>query len=219
MVFAWQNGNRGVMSTKSEELFEEFLAAHQIRFSRIEEVKEKGESRPDYLVDLGASELIFEVKQLGDEEDAESLPPNVLWKGRPGAELRRRITRAKKQIQYGAVQNIASVLLVYNNTDPVFQMRGTDAFDFETAMYGDLTMFIDRETTQRSEFFHGRNNEMQESKNTSFSAVGHLCDRGGKTTVTLWENAHAKVKLPFTDLPACFKIKRVEIDKTPLSFR
>jgi hypothetical protein len=85
-------------------------------------------------------------------------------------------------------------------------------------MYGELTMLIDKQAQERSEFFHGRKNEMQESKNTSFSAVGRLCSRGGRTTVTLWENAYAKVNIPFEQLPPCFAVLRVEIDSDPLFF-
>jgi hypothetical protein len=144
------------------------------------------------------------VKQLGDDDAPEH--------------ARQLIARSKKQIQYGAKQGIPSILLVYNNTDPVFQTRGTDAFDFQTAMYGELTKLIDKHANQSSEFFHDRNSELQESKNTSFSAVGHLCDRGGTTTITLWENAYAKLPLPFGRLPACFGVQRVAIDNSPLSY-
>ena len=52
---------------------------------------------------------------------------------------------------------------------------------------------------------------LQVSKNTSFSAVGHLCDRGGKTTVTLYENVFAKVKVPYSQLPACFDVRRIDV--------
>jgi hypothetical protein len=205
------------MNTKSEDLFEDFLNSNSVRFSRIEEVQEKGARRPDYLVEIGDLRIVFEVKQLGDDEDDETCQLTGGWSSTPGAQLRQRINRSKKQIQFGADQGIASVLLVYNNTDP-FQLRGTDAFDFRTAMYGELTMLIDKRTRETSEFFHGRKNEMQESKNTSFSAVGHLSDRGGTATVTLWENAYAKVKIPFEQLPPCFAVRRVEIDSNPLSF-
>jgi hypothetical protein len=206
------------MNTKAEGLFEKFLHSNGVRFSRIEEVKEKDAKRPDYLVELGDLKIIFEVKQLGDDEDAEHARLTGVWSSTPGAQLRQRITRSKKQIQFGASQGIASVLLVYNNADPVFQLRGTDEFDFRTALYGELTMLIDKRAKERSEFFHGRKNEMQESKNTSFSAVGHLCNRGGTTTVTLWENAYAKVKIPFEQLPPCFAVRRVEINGDPLLF-
>jgi hypothetical protein len=209
---------QALMNTKSEDLFEDFLNSNAVRFSRIEEVKQKGAKRPDYLVEIGDLKIVFEVKQFGDDEDDERAQFTGGWSSTPGARLRQLITRSKKQIQFGADQGIASVLLVYNNTDPVFQLRGTDEFDFRTAMYGELTMLIDKQAQETSEFFHGRKNEMQESKNTSFSAVGHLSNRGGTTTVTLWENAYAKVKIPFEQLPPCFAVRPVKIDSDPLSF-
>ena len=155
------------MNTKSEGLFEEFLHSNGVRFSRIEEVKEKDAKRPDYLVEIGNLKIMFEVKQLGDDDDAERVQLTDGWSSTPGAQLRQRITRSKKQIQFGAYQGIASVLLVYNNTDPVLQLRGTDEFDFRTAMYGELTTLIDKQAQERSEFFHGRKKQLQESKNTS----------------------------------------------------
>jgi hypothetical protein len=57
---------------------------------------------------------------------------------------------------------------------------------------------------------------LQENKNTSFSAVGHLCDRGGKTTVTLYENVFAKVKVSYRQLPVCFDVRRVDVSNDPL---
>ena len=207
------------MNTKSEDLFEAFLTENDVAFSRIEEVQnQEGEHRPDYLVELGTGQLIFELKQLGDDDAAERAKRVGGWSSTPGEALRQLITRSKKQIQYGASQGIPSLLLVYNNTDPVFQTRGTDAFDFRTAMYGELTMLIDRQADTSSEFFHGRKSGLQENKNTSFSAVGHLCDRNGKTTVTLWENAFAKIPLPFDQIPLCFTVQRVEINNSPLRF-
>ena len=72
------------------------------------------------------------------------------------------------------------ILLIYNNLDPVFQMFGTEEMDFTTAMYGELTILLDKNTRQSSEMFNGKNQSLQPRKNTSFSAVGRLCDRGGK---------------------------------------
>lgn len=208
------------MSTKSEDLFETFLTANGVAFSRIEEAQnQKGARRPDYLVEVDGLKIVFEVKQLGDDDATQRAQLVGLWSSTPGDALRQLITRSKKQIQYGAKQGIPSVLLVYNNTDPVFQTRGTDAFDFQTAMYGELTKLIDKHANQSSEFFHGKKSELQEDKNTSFSAVGHLCDRGGgTTTITLWENAYAIVPLPFDRLPTCFGVQRVAIDNSPLSY-
>jgi hypothetical protein len=66
--------------------------------------------------------------------------------------------------------------------------------------------------------FNGKNQSLQEGKNTSFSAVGRLCDRGGKTTVTLFENVFSKLTVPYEQLPACFEVRRVEVSTEPLSF-
>ena len=206
------------MNTKSEDLFEEFLRSNNVGFSRIEEVKGKGAKRPDYLVETGDLKIMFEVKQLGDDEDAERAQPIRERSTPPGAQLRKLITRSRKQIQFGAHGGIASVLLAYNSADPVLQLNGTEELDFRTAMYGELTILTDKQTQETSEFFHGRKSEMQEAKNTSFSAVGHLCNRGGTTTVTLWENAYAVVSIPFEKLPPCFAVKRVKINADPLSF-
>jgi hypothetical protein len=100
----------------------------------------------------------------------------------------------------------------------VFQLSGTDDLDFRTAMYGELTMLIDKSTRETSDMFQGRKNKLQESKNTSFGAVGRLTDRGGKLTVTLFENVHSKVKVPYDLLPFCFEVKRIEISNEPLTF-
>jgi hypothetical protein len=205
------------MSTKSEELFEAFLTVNRLAFSRIEEVKEKGARRPDYLVGIGDLKIIFEVKQIDEDPAATRAQATGVWSSTPGDVVRRLIKGSKEQIQFGARQGMPSILLVYNNADPR-QDRHTAPIDFETAMYGELTKLIDKPTNKSSECFHGLNSQVQERKNTSFSAVGHLCDRGGTTSVKLWENAHAKIPLPLDRLPACFAVQRVEIDDSPSRF-
>jgi hypothetical protein len=57
---------------------------------------------------------------------------------------------------------------------------------------------------------------LQETKNTSFGAGGHLCDRGGKTTVTLYENVFAKVTIPYDQLPPCFDVPCIKVARDPL---
>lgn len=211
------------MKTKSETLFEKFLTAHNVQFEKIEEVKEKAANRPDYLVTLGNVQLVFELKELAEDKKfnvvQDATNPHIISSSRTlGDHVRRRIEGAKKQIQYGANQGIPSVLLIYNNLDPVFQMFGTDDLDFTTAMYGELTILLDKSTGKASEMFNGKKQLLQEKKNTSFSAVGRLCDRGGDTTVTLFENVFSKLKVPYDQLPPCFEVRRVEVSPEPLSF-
>jgi len=213
----------GSMKTKSEQLFETFLTANNVQFEKIEEIKERGAYRPDYLVTLGNLQLVFELKELAEDDNFgvvdDPTKPYIKSHSRTvGDHVRRRIDSSKKQIQYGATQGIPSILLIYNNLDPVFQMFGTEEMDFTTAMYGELTILLDKNTRQSSEMFNGKNQTLQQRKNTSFSAVGRLCDRGGKTSVTLFENVFSKVTVPYEQLPPCFEVCRVEVSTDPLSF-
>jgi hypothetical protein len=75
-------------------------------------------------------------------------------------------------------------------------MFGTEDMDFTTAMYGELTVLLNKKTREASEMFNGKNQLLQENKNTSFSAVGRLCDRGGEMTVTLFENVFQRYSFP-----------------------
>ena len=111
-------------------------------------------------------------------------------------------------------------MLIYNMIDPVFQLSGTDDLDFETAMYGKKTILIDKNTRESSGLFNGRDDSLQENRNTSFSAVGKLADRVGEPTVKLFENFYAKVQAPYDQLPPCFEVVRVVVSKVdPFSAR
>ena len=209
------------MKTRSEEILEAFLAANAVPF---EKIAEDTTHRPDYLLSIGDIKLIVEVKELTQDEkvgviDDPAHPHIQSFSGTSiGEHVRRRIAGSKKQIQYGAKLGFPSVLLIYNVLDRVFQAFGTGDEDFIAAMYGEFTIAIDKNTHEASEMFNGKNQSLQPGKNTSFSAVGHLCDRNGKTTVTLFENIYAQVKLPFERLPPCFRVRRFEVSTEPLSF-
>jgi hypothetical protein len=207
------------MKTKSERLFEHFLTENGVPF---EKIQEEGTPRPDYEVSLGNSRLIFELKELDEDENfgvvKDSTRPYIKSHSRTiGDHIRRRIERSRKQIQYGANQGIPSVLLIYNSVDPVFQSFGTERMDFIAAMYGDYTVMLNMETRAASEWFNGKKQMLQQEKNTSFSAIGHLCDRGGATTVTLFQNVFAKLKIAYENLPACFEVAAIEVSFEPLT--
>ena len=206
------------MRTKSEALFEGFLAANNLRF---EKIMEDTTPRPDYRVSVGGHEIIFELKELAEDRNFAVIKDpsysHIKSSSRTvGDHIRRRIESSKKQIQFGAKQGLASILLIYNNVDPLFQDFGTEPMDFTAAMYGAWTILINKETKAASDLFNGKDRMLQENKNTSFSAIGHLCDRGGTTTVTLYENVFAKVKVPYAQLPACFEVRRIYLPTDPL---
>ena len=207
------------MKTKSEELFEKFLVDNSIAF---EKIKEDTTPRPDYLVTVGTAQIIFELKELAKDENFDVVKdpayPHIKSHSRTlGDHVRRRIDASKKQIQYGAKQGIPSVLLIYNSIDPVLQMFGTEPMDFTAAMYGAYTILLNKQTRVASEMFNGKDQVLQQEKNTSFGAVGHLCDRGGTTTVTLFENVFAKVKIPYNQLPPCFDVPKIEVSTEPMA--
>ena len=207
------------MKTKSEALFEDFLTANNLPFGKIGETTTP---TPDYLVSIGSVKIIFEVKELTEDGNfglvKDPADPNIKSHSRTlGDHVRRRIESSKKQVQFGAKQDIPSVLLIYNNIDPVFQMFGTEPHDFTAAMYGEYTILLNKETKAASDWFNGRNQTLQRGKNTSFSAVGHLCDRGGTATITLFENVFAKVPISYEELPACFEVRRIQVSTTPIA--
>jgi hypothetical protein len=213
------------MKTKSEALFEDFLNLNGLAFERIEEATSP---RPDYLVSAGSLKVVFELKELAEDKEFGTIKdpayPHLKSNSRKiGEHVRRRIESSRKQVQQGANTGLPSVLLIYNSLDPLFQAFGTEPHDFTAAMYGDYTVLIDRETRQ-SDWFNGKGQMLQENKNTSFSAVGHLSDRyllnrGKVVAVALFENVFAKFPLLYEQLPACFEVTRVSVSREPLALR
>src|ERR1039458_6842883 len=146
------------MKTKSESLFEEFLTVNNLAF---EKIKEDTTPRPDYRVSVGGVEIVFELKELAEDENygvvKDPAHPHIKSDSRTlGDHVRRRIESSKKQIQFGARQGIPSVLLIYNNIDSVFQDFGTEPMDFTAAMYGAYTILLNRETKAASDWFNGK---------------------------------------------------------------
>jgi hypothetical protein len=201
---AWSIIKRVIaMMTTSELQFENFLDENKLPFERL---AEQQTPRPDYLVQIGDAKVLFEVKEISEDDNfTKGVYSRVV-----GDHVRSKINEAKRQIQYGANQGIPSVLLVYNSLDPV-HLFGTEDHDFITAMFGEYTIAIGRESNSVIGSYHGRNKSLDEEKNTSFSAVGRLDAISGKLKVTLFENPFAKVKLPYDALPCCFDVKRVNV--------
>ena len=194
------------MKTKSEEVFENFLRENNLEFKKIQE---ESSPRPDYLVEVSDLRLVFEVKELGEDENFKTEPFAVSSRI-VGEHIRKKISGARKQIQFAAKQGLPSILLIYNNIDPM-HLFGTEDHDFIDAMYGEYTLLLDKKTRTIVDAFQGRNQSLTGKKNTSFSAVGRLSPCTGKITVTLFENVFSKVKIPYEKLPSCFDLIRVNV--------
>jgi len=158
-------------------------------------------------VTLGGVEIVFEVKEIVAER---AWVDDVVHGGTVGERIRQKINASKGQMQVASRQGKPTVLLIFNNYDPL-HLSGTENHDFEHAMYGEYTLRMDVVTRQIVDRFHGQGKSFQRVKNTSFSALGRMKDTGRKATVTitLFENIHASVPIDYATLPACFEVVRV----------
>jgi hypothetical protein len=192
-----------VRKTTSETVFETFLRENNLPFEPIEV---EDSPRPDYLVKIAETNVFFEVKEIA--EDANFKTGHLQVSSRTiGDHVRARIQESKKQVQFGARQGAPSVLLIYNNLDPI-HLFGTEDHDFIAAMYGAYTIVLEvprmiepSPDIKAVDYVHGKDQYLQETRNTSFSALGRLYPVRGKLEVTLFENVFAKVKLPFDTRP------------------
>jgi hypothetical protein len=190
--------------TVSEAKFEEFLRASGLRFER---VAEANTPRPDYLVTSGELQLMFEVKELTkDDNFAQGL--FAVSSRTVGDHIRSKITQAREQVRFGAKSGIPSILLIYNDIDPL-HLFGTEQHDFTAAMYGERTLLI--QTGRVVADYQGRNKSFSQDKKTYFSALGRLWPCHGKMTVTLYENLFAALPVPYDTLPSCFEVVRCEL--------
>ncbi len=192
------------LKTVSEIAFESFCEANSLAFERI---AEGPAPTPDYLLCASGTAIYVEVKQIDEDSNYSA----TLSTRSPGSHIRAKINQARDQIRSPAQQGFPAILLVYNNLDPL-QMFGTEQHDFLAAMYGDLTVYVERGAKSPSGAFHGRNKSFREGKNNSFSAVGWLYHSQSGMAVHLYENAYARVPLDYDALPTAIQFNRVQAE-------
>ena len=125
-----------------------FLNDNNLEFEKISEAESP---RPDYLVKADEFSLAFEIKELDEDDNFKSKSFEVSSR-MVGEHIRKKIHAGKKQIQFAAKQKIPSILLIYNNIDPI-HLFGTENTDFIAAMYGDFTLVFKNKGTR---YFRGR---------------------------------------------------------------
>ena len=119
--------------TVAEEVFEEFCDSNDIACKKI---TEGSEATPDYKLRLNDVCVVVEVKQIDKDEDFDS--KCGVSTRTVGSHIRNKIhdARIRKQLKNASTIGIPTVLLVYNNLDPL-QIFGTEPHDFVSAMYGE----------------------------------------------------------------------------------
>jgi hypothetical protein len=87
------------VKTKSEKLFESLLKANDVRF---EEIEQAATPRPDFLVYVGNTQIIFEVKELAEDENFGVINPTYphikSFRTIVGDHVRRRIELSKGSV-------------------------------------------------------------------------------------------------------------------------
>lgn len=190
--------------TESEQLFETFCTQHALEFHRIPEGSAK---TPDYHLRFDQATVAVEIEQI---ESTRGFNPGSVSSRTVGWHVRHKISEARAQIQAAVRTGTPTILLIHNTVDP-FQLFGTEQHDFLSAMYGELTVRIDKSNLRAGQPFHGRNARLREEANTSFSGVGHLQRIRSGAAVTVYENVFASHPLPFDVFPSCVDLVRVEI--------
>jgi hypothetical protein len=153
---------------------------------------------------------VFEIKELAEDENFKTDQFSISSRT-VGEHIRKKIQDARKQIQFAAKQGLPSILLIYNNIDPL-HLFGTENMDFISAMYGEYTVNFDKVDGKITDSFHGRNQSFAAAKNTSFSALGRLSRYSGVMKVTLFENVFSKLKIQYERLPVCFDVINIQIE-------
>jgi RNA-binding protein YlmH len=92
------------------------------------------------------------------------------------------------------------------------QMFGTEEHDFITAMYGEMTLLLNKKENKFTDSFYGRNRSFSEDKSVYFSAVGFLSNNMERVRVQIYENVFAKNPLDFSKIPNCIEVTRVELE-------
>lgn len=194
-----------IMKTASERLFEEFATRYSLNWRRVPEGASK---TPDYHLTVGEIGVAVEIEQI---ESAWGFNPGGVSSRTVGSHIRRKIADARPQIREAAKAGMPAILLVHNMVDPL-QLFGTEQHDFLSAMYGELTVRVHRQSLQRTSASRGRNSTLREGFNTSFSGVGHLRRTTTGGEIVIYENVYAANPLPFSLLPASLEVVRVEIE-------
>lgn len=192
------------MKTQAEIVFEDFCNFNRILW---EKIKEGTAPTPDYRVFFDDYVVYIEVKQI-DKDDRFSATEGSRT---VGSHIRRKIKDAREQVKAGSHTGSPSILLVYNNLDPM-QMFGTEEHDFITAMYGEITYVINSAENRVTDSFYGRNRSFGKNKNDYFSAIGFLSNLGKTIRVQIYQNVFAQNPLDFSKLPSCIEVVRVEFE-------
>ena len=196
------------MKTQSEKWFESFCDKKEIKYSRIEEGKNR---TPDYNLIIDGTNIIVEVKEFSrnkqekeSDKQLEELGYGRALSNIPGDRVRKKITSASPQIKSRTKGKNPSILVLCDILYGCGQVVGhTDSYNIRVGMYGLEQVHIAMpnnysDDLQVKGMSYGPKKKMTEKQNTSISAIGVLSTTEEKNiNLVIYHNKHAAVPLNY----------------------
>lgn len=193
------------MPTVSETLFENFCQRQGLA---VERVRESLERSPDYIVELLATKVIVEVKQIEPNPEESRLLEACVeewdaeltyhW-GIPGERIRKKIVDAMPQLRALGRGRLPTVLVVHNTVSMWPELA--DEYAVRVAMFGIETATIVNEVAPEGGAlvlarWYGGRKRVSDTHNMTLSAVGILDREAGVEVMQLFHNPFAQNPLP-----------------------
>jgi hypothetical protein len=193
------------VQTRSEILFERFCEETGTAFSRIPAQPAANRRTPDYELHLHVPPILAEVKQIDPNREDKALTRQYEAGGSyefqhiAGKRVREKISEAASQLKTQAGADQPTLLVVYNNVDP---LRGfTDRLAMMSAMYGQPEGVI---TTSRglgamvlsTSRQLGGSRRLTPKHNTTISAVAALFEGPEGLYLVVYHNRFAAHPIP-----------------------
>ncbi len=191
------------MSTKSEDLFEQFCTENNIRFSKIAEASQK---TPDYQIGIDGCEIVVEVKQIDPSKEDKKLIEQLNTTGMmshggtPGNRIRSKIEKSVPQLANLAKNKFPAMLVIYNNL-PFDLGDPTEHYFIEVAMFGLQLVIVNipHDPKQSPKIMgdkFGPKRKMTVTDNTTVSALSILDkNRNNELSLRVYHNHFAAIPL------------------------
>lgn len=193
--------------TKSERLFEEFAQKQGWNISKISESLNKS---PDYDVLINCKRMIFEIKEIVENEDdkrnkkflKEHGYSDVISKT-PGQYVRAKIISAKNQLKKFKELKIPMLVVLYDNS--MNRTTKLDQYELLVGMYGlESVILAFPQDKHRSPYSvgmkYGTKSQTNKQHNTSISALAVIVEKDNNLVLDIYHNKFASVPLSNYDI-------------------
>ncbi len=192
--------------TKSERLFEKFAQKQGWNISKIPKSPTKS---PDYDVFINNKRMIFEIKEIVENED-DKRNKKLLKEGgypviskTPGQYVRAKIISAKKQLKEFKELKIPMLVVLYDNS--MNQFAKLEQYELLAGMYGLESVILALPQDKRQSPYsvgmkYGKKSQTNRLHNTSISALAVIVENDNSLVLDIYHNKHASAPLSNYDI-------------------